>query len=67
MPDQSRPGLTTTVLSIESHQDGRDKSATAKHSIRLSTEQFTIGTWDVRTLYDSGRTQELSLGDHWDV
>lgn len=42
MPDRSRPGLSTTARPIDSLQDGRDKPATAKHSIRLSTETFVI-------------------------
>ena len=71
IPDRSRPGIKTTALSIEEHQDGSAKSATgAKTSLKLPSEQATFGTWNVRTLYQCGKVKELEheLSHYrWDI
>jgi len=60
IPDPSRPRLPTTALSIDQHQGGSDKSATGvKTLLKLPREQITIGTWNVRTLYQCGKIIEL--------
>jgi len=60
IPDRSRPGLPTTALSTDQHQGGSAKSATGvKTSLKLPREQITIGTWNVRTLYQCGKIKEL--------
>ena len=60
MPDRSGPGLPTTALSTDKHQGGSEKLATgAKTSFKLPTENVTIGTWNVRTLYQCGKVKEL--------
>ena len=56
IPDQSRPGSTTTAFSIDS-QDGNAKLATEK--VNLVREQSTFGTWNVRTLNNDGKVHEL--------
>ena len=57
MPDQSRPGQTTTALSIEV-QGESDKCATGLKN--LSKEEITIGHWNVQSLYAVGKLQELT-------
>ena len=60
MPDRSGPGSTTTALTIDTTQGGSEKLATgAKTTFRLPTEEVTIGTWNVRTLHQCGKVQEL--------
>mgnify|MGYP006273469667 CR=1 FL=1 len=62
MPDRSRPGTPTTALSIDEHQDGSDKCVTGaqdKKTFKLPSENITIGTWNVRTLYACGKVKEL--------
>ena len=61
IPDRSRPGSTTTAYPIGSLQGGGDKSATGeKPSIKLPTTGTTVGTWNVRTLYQCGKLEELT-------
>lgn len=71
IPDRSRPGSTTTALSIDKPQDGSDKLATGvRNRVKLPTQGVTVGTWNVRTLYAAGKTTELTheLNRYrWDV
>ena len=67
MPDRSRPGKTTTALSIGENQDGSVKLTTGKleveqplYNIKLSNAITTIGTWNVRTLRICGKINELT-------
>ena len=60
MPDRSRPGSTTTALPTASHQGGSEKCATDEKTIKLPRENTYIGTWNVRTLYACGKTEELT-------
>jgi len=61
MPDRSRPGSTTTALPTANLQGGSDKCATgAEPTLKLPNKGVTIGTWNVRTLYQTGRVQELT-------
>ena len=60
IPDRPRPGSTTTVLSIDKHQDEGVKCATgAKTAWKPPTKNITIGTWNVRTLHACGKVKEL--------
>jgi len=63
IPDRSRPGLPTTAPPIEVHQGGSDKSATGDKTqikkIKLPAKGITVGTWNVRTLYATGKLKEL--------
>ena len=59
MPEQPRPGLTTTALSIDNIQDVNDKSTTG-YSIRLPKIITSIGAWNVRTLNRNGKIEELT-------
>ncbi|MGL4418375.1 MAG: reverse transcriptase domain-containing protein [Plesiomonas shigelloides] len=71
MPDRSGPGLPTTAHPIEGLQGGGDKFVTGtKPSIKLPSQGVTIGTWNVRTLYQCGKVKELTheLNRYrWDV
>ena len=73
IPDRSRPGSTTAALSIGGTQDGSVKYATGtktKTALKLTTDQVTIGTWNVRTLYACGKLKELeqALSHYrWDI
>ena len=71
IPDRSRPGSTTTALSIDFPQDGSDKRATGgKRRIKLLSKETTIGTWNVRTLQSCGKLEELEhelKGYRWDI
>ncbi len=49
------------MLAVGAHQDGGGKSATAEQKIKLSKEICTIGTWNVRTLYQEGKLDELLI------
>ena len=61
MPDRSGPGSTTTAHLTGKLQGGGEKSATgAKPAFRLPTEGTTIGTWNVRTLHQCGKVNELT-------
>ncbi|GFS11485.1 craniofacial development protein 2 [Elysia marginata] len=70
MPDRSRPGQTTTARPI-TVQGGRDKWTTGtEETLKLPSKAFVIGTWNVRTLYACGKTQELTHElkcNSWDV
>ena len=48
--------------SIDKLQEGGDKYATevTRIAFKLPTEQTTIGTWNIRTLYSLGKFEELS-------
>jgi exonuclease III len=63
IPDRSRPGLTTTAPLTDVNQGGSDKSATGDTTkpkeLKLPTEGITVGTWNVRTLYATGKMEEL--------
>ena len=58
-PDRSRPGSTTTAHTTGNPQGGCEKLATGV-TIKLPTAGITIGTWNVRTLYATGKTAELT-------
>jgi hypothetical protein len=53
----------TTAPPIEVHQGGSDKSATGDKTqikkIKLPAKGITVGTWNVRTLYATGKLKEL--------
>ena len=65
IPDQSGPGLTTTALSIDDLQGGSAKYATDDHNVnhndklKLAKNNFTTGTWNIRTMYCQGKLKEL--------
>ena len=64
-PDRSRPGLTTTAISIGANQDGSVKLATGRakqltNKIQLPKTIITIRTWNVRTLRRYGKIHELT-------
>lgn len=59
IPDRSGPGLPTAALSTDQLQGGSDKLVTGIEKIKFVSEQTTIGTWNVRTLYQSGKVKEL--------
>ncbi|XP_069975968.1 craniofacial development protein 2-like [Penaeus vannamei] len=60
IPDRSRPGLTTAASSI-GNQDGVEKLATGETNVvRLAKEEFTVGTWNVRTLHQEGKVNQLT-------
>ena len=66
IPGRSRPRSTTTAPPIVVRQDGSDKSATGDKleerqtkKIKLPTKGITVGTWNVRTLYATGKLGEL--------
>ena len=61
IPDRSRPGSTTTVLAVGAQQDGGGKSMTGEQKMKLSKEICTIGTWNVRMLYQEGKLEELLI------
>lgn len=70
MPDRPWPGLPTTALSTATLQGGSDKLATVAKTYRLPKEAITIGTWNVRTLYQCGKVEELEhelKHYHWDI
>jgi len=63
LPDRPWPGITTSASSITS-QDGIDKYATGNtktknQQIKICKDQFTTGTWNVRTLHKTGKVKEL--------
>ncbi|PVD35846.1 hypothetical protein C0Q70_02815 [Pomacea canaliculata] len=65
MPDRSRPGSPTTAHPSGGLQGGGDKCATGtkstpKSTIKLPTQGTTIGTWNVRTLFQCGKVKELT-------
>ena len=61
MPDRSWPGSPTTALPTDCLRGGSDKCATgAKPKLKLPTLGLTIGTWNVRTLNQTGRVHELT-------
>ena len=66
MPDQSGPGLRTTALTIDDFQGGNVKYATDDHNVnhnaklKLAKNNFTTGTWDIRTMYCQGKLNELA-------
>lgn len=71
IPDQPRPGLTTTASPIVSPQGGVEKLATVgTDRIKVARREVVIGTWNVRTLNGWGKldvlTNELSRY-RWDV
>ncbi len=65
IPDRPWPGLTTTASSIIS-QDGIEKYATGTNkvkpneAIKICKDNFTVGTWNVRTLHKLGKVNELT-------
>ena len=59
IPDRSSPG-TRTALSV-SHQGRREKYATGEKQQNIrGRDNITIGTWNVRTLNQVGKLQELT-------
>lgn len=65
MPDRSRPGSPTTAHPSGGLQGGGDKcdtgtKSTPKSTIKLPTQGTTIGTWNVRTLFQCGKVKELT-------
>ena len=66
--DRLGPSIKTTASSVVS-QDGIEKYATGKNQnqnqnskIKICKSDFTIGTWNVRTLYKTGKIKELECG-----
>ncbi|GFO20367.1 endonuclease-reverse transcriptase [Plakobranchus ocellatus] len=59
-PDQSLPGPRTASSVGRIHQDGGGKYATggSKKTIR-ARNKIVIGTWDVRTLREAGKIEQL--------
>ena len=74
--DRSGPSIKTTASSVVS-QDGIEKYATGKNQnqnqnskIKICKSDFTIGTWNVHTLYKTGKIKELERGLHrytWNI
>ena len=62
MPDQLWSGLTTAALSIKDRPEGSVKYATDDHNIKhkLAKNNFTTGTWNVKTMYCQGWLKELT-------
>ena len=60
-PARSSPGLTRTAPSVE-HQGGGDKYATGASSGKKirGRNYITVGTWNVRTLAQAGKLDELT-------
>lgn len=59
IPDRSSPGSTRTAPAV-SRQDGGDKCTTGTlHKIR-ARDNIAIATWNIRTLAQTGRLQELT-------
>ena len=66
-PDRSKPGMTTTALPTES-LDGSEKSATGRKQLKMAGNDNTIGTWNVRTLYATGKVLTHALSRYkWDI
>lgn len=43
------------------NQDGVEKLATGETNVvRLAKEEFTVGTWNVRTLHQEGKVNQLT-------
>ena len=61
IPARSSPGLTRTAPSVQ-HQGGGDKYATGTDSWKniRGRDFISIGTWNVRTLAQTGKLQELT-------
>jgi len=70
IPDRMRPGSTTSALAAGSPQGGSASHQRAKNATgdrrnkegkeqRLQKQEFTTGTWNVRTLSATGKLKEL--------
>ena len=63
MPDRSRPGSTTTAPVVDVPQDTGEKLDTGVQNnaeLKLQKKLTTIGMWNVRTLYATGKLEELT-------
>ena len=57
IPDRSGPGSTTAVLPSGASRGGSNKCATGSQN--TSRMSLIIGTWNVRTLKQSGKVELL--------
>ena len=67
IPDRTRPRSTTSASAVGNPSDGDAIHKGAKHTtgdrrakeIRIAGQDFTVGTWNVRTLSAVGKLKEL--------
>ena len=62
IPDRSEPWIKMAALVVRGDQGGGETLATdyPLHQ-QLVTKCFTVGTWNVRTLYVSGKLEQLQI------
>eukprot|EP00794_Sanderia_malayensis_P021057 gene21057-biopygen14625 len=62
-PNRSRPGLTTAALSLGSPWRASRKYATGESTTKkkITKENLVIGTWNVRSLSQSGKVELLAM------
>ena len=61
IPDQSSPGLTRAAPTVL-HQGRGAKFTTDEQNLKMkirARDNLYIGTWNVRTLYQGGKLEEL--------
>ena len=59
IPARSSPGTRTTP-SVAGHRDGGEKYATDGPKSSRATNNITLGTWNVRSLREAGKVEELT-------
>jgi len=70
IPERTRPELTTSAIATGSPQGGGASHQCVKNATdgwknqevihqRIQKQQFTVGTWNVRTLSTTGKIKEL--------
>ena len=68
MLDRLGPSIKTTASSvvsqdgIEKYANGKNQNQTQNNKIKICKSDFTIGTWNVRALYKTGKIKELERG-----
>ena len=62
IPDLSEPGFKMSALAAKSDQGCSNRLATdCRLHQNLVTKCVTVGTWNVRTLYASGKVEKLEI------
>ena len=59
IPARTSPGLKRSASFI-AHQDNNEKLATEEYKIKTRRNETYIGTWNVRTLREDGKLEELT-------
>ena len=71
IPDRSQPGITMTAPTVR-HRNVGDKYATGVPKIKKirGRENIAVGTWNVRTLRQAGKLEQLTHAMsryHWNI